>query len=628
MITNLFVVMQACRARLPVCIGSGARRARALFGRAIRLNVVLALAMFPQAALAMQGPELGGCDTFVEGSRLSVIGDETANVIEVIGSERGIQVTCDAVIETFIGIEEIMVEGRDGDDNVTIDDSNGLLGGLSINVFSQGRADLTLLVVLPLFPLLETIGITFVGAPGPDVLQIAAGPLAERFYISSGREEANSVEVQVTDIGTETPLANITGSGIEELKVEMGEGDDEANLFPLSGIITQLSGAGGNDSMWDHEYGFRPGKSAQQDFDFNGGIGVDNLQIIGRALADRFDIALGAVANSIEAHLTDIATGTTLTEASAVEVEGVTVKGGDGDDEISVDNIDNLPSGIALNIFGDGDDDTFLNTVSSEGEGPNHLQVSGGPGHDKFSVVGLTTHEHYEVSGEPDQEGPDPQLLMTDLTTGLLIAEFHIQETEEVAVEARGGDDLLDVAWDAALMSGLETIVADLGEGDNTLSAEFLPVLQDPPDPDRVQMAAIELTSGRGNDAVTFTHSAGNWFDLTFTADLGTGDNMFNAVFAPPPDDSLPGPEGMRLLQFDVIAAKGEDFVAVRNQTGGEFFEVLFDADLGAGDDTFEAAGGIPPCVLPGLGFDTARVTRNLLSFVTEFELILIETLE
>ena len=67
-------------------------------------------------------------------------------------------------------------------------------------------------------------------------------------------------------------------------------------------------------------------------------------------------------------------------------------------------------------------------------------------------------------------------------------------------------------------------------------------------------------------------------------------------------------------------ASGSDDFVALRNQTNGDFFVSLY-TDFGGGNDTFEGMGEIHDAnISPGRGSDTARVTRNLLPFVSEFE--------
>jgi hypothetical protein len=154
--------------------------------------------------------------------------------------------------------------------------------------------------------------------------------------------------------------------------------------------------------------------------------------------------------------------------------------------------------------------------------------------------------------------------------------------------------------------------------------ANLLPVLTEPPTRE-VQTARFEVLAGVGNDQVTLNHSAGNWFDVSLTADTGLGTDTVNAVPAPPPDDSIPGPEGLRQVQFNLVTGGDSDFVGFQNQTNGEFFDVSLSSDFGTGNDTFEGRGGIDDAnILPGRGFDTARVTANFRPFVREFERIVI----
>jgi hypothetical protein len=277
---------------------------------------------------------------------------------------------------------------------------------------------------------------------------------------------------------------------------------------------------------------------------------------------------------------------------------------------------------VALNILGQGGDDISLIEVL-----PQIFQLGLpllslldlGPGFDKASFIGTSAHENYDIRGVPDRIIPDPEVRVTNLVTGEVTADFHVQQTEEITVEAAGGDDRVEVNWDAALMSGLSLIRADLGRGNDMFVSNLLPVLIEPPTHE-VQTARFELDTGPGNDEVAFSHFAGRWFDVFFAADMGAGADTVNALLFPPPDDGISGPEGLRQLQFNVVAGANADFVGLHNQTNGEFFDVFLETDLGGGDDTLEAVGGINPCVHPGRGFDTARVTRNLLPFVSEFE--------
>jgi hypothetical protein len=473
----------------------------------INLVATLAIIAFVPMAEAQSPSDLGGCSVIVDGNRLSIIGNETANIIEIAGSESAVQMTCDGARDTFNGIEEVTIEAGDGDDTVNVDNSNGMPAGI-INVFGQAGADNMEWVHQQ--ELRSGRHTLFDGGFGEDVMLIASSVRDDKFDVARG-PEANSVEVQVTDIATQTELARISGSALEELTVKMGDGDDVANASQLVGTALNILGQEGDDTLTE-------------------------------VLVSLFPL------------------GTSL---------------------------------ISLADLGLGDD--------------------------KFSLVGAFSSEDYEISGEPGRENPDPEIRVTDLVTGEVTADVHVQQTEEIMVEAGDGDDRVEVNWDAALMSGLSLIHADLGKGNDTFLANLLPVLTEPPT-NEVLTARFEVLAGRGNDQVSFSHSAGSWFDVSFTADMGLGTDTVNALLSPPPDDSIPGPAGLRRLQFNVVAGGNDDFVGLQNQTNGQFFDVFLEADLGRGDDTFEALGGIAPCVHPGRGFDTARVTRNLLPFVSEFE--------
>jgi hypothetical protein len=137
-----------------------------------------------------------------------------------------------------------------------------------------------------------------------------------------------------------------------------------------------------------------------------------------------------------------------------------------------------------------------------------------------------------------------------------------------------------------------------------------------------VQTARFEVEAGPGNDQVAFSHSVGSWFDVFFAADTGPGADAVNALLKPPPDDGILGPEGLRQLQFNVVTGGNDDFVGLENQTSGESFNVFLYAGLEGGNDTFEGRGGRihDANILPGRGFDTARVTPNFRPFVGDFE--------
>jgi len=260
------------------------------------------------------------------------------------------------------------------------------------------------------------------------------------------------------------------------------------------------------------------------------------------------------------------------------------------------------PPTVEIGVMGgDGDDAVEVNYVSVMN---SNLQLNAdlGNGNDRFSALMQST---------PDDGRPPPRVGW--MTIGIISG----QGDDEVLLDHSAGSffDLL--------------FTADLGNGNDRFSA----LMQSTPDdgrppPTEARMVEIGVLAGEGDDTVEIDHSAGSFFDLLVEADLGHGNDRFSALMQSTPDDGLPGPEGMRTLMFDVLAGRGDDFVAARNLTDGSFFDVHFNADLGAGDDTFEAMGGIQPCIMPGEGFDTARVSGELFKLVLLFGFENIELIE
>jgi hypothetical protein len=581
--------------------------------------IALSILLLATPAVALGERDLGGCTTSVEQGRLLVIGNEIANVIEIVGSEGGVQVTCDGSSDTFDRIDTITVEAGDGNDEIRTDNSNSRLSGIAMRIFGQAGEDRSEWgpALFPLLPFIEQDGL-YDGGAGEDTMRIVTGLRADRFTISG--PQANSVQVQVTDIATETRFAQITGSGVEVLKVKMGEGNDQAIISQIAGIALNILGQGGDDLAWFAQMvtnivDFRSPDS------YEGGTGNDVLLITSGVREDKFDIAAGPERSSVEVRVTDIATQTALAHISGSALEVLTVKMSDGNDQANIAQL----TGITSNVFGQGGDDSVILLLPLGLLEPFEIVglslVDLGLGYDKFFLVGAPSSESYEIIGVPGQES-DPEIRVTDLVTGEVTADLRVQHAEEIMLEAEDGDDRVEVNCDAALMSGLSFIRADLGRGNDMFISNLLPVLTEPPTHE-VQTARFEVDAGRGNDQVTFNHSAGSWFDVFFTVDLGLGTDTVNALLEPPPDVSFPGPEGLRQLQFNVFAGANDDFVGLQNRTNGDLFDVSLYTELGGGNDTFEGVGEIRDAnISPGRGFDTARVTRNFLPFVTTFESI------
>ena len=537
--------------------GSAAAKGKTLLKRSfiIYLAAALSLSAFAPMGQAQSQSDLGGCSVIVDGSRLSIIGTEAPNTIHVAGSKRAILVTCDGASDSFTGIEELTIEGGGGDDRVTVDDSNGLLGGLPISVYSQGSADMILLLVVPLLPLFETLGVTFVGAPGPDVLQIAAGPLADRFDIASG-PDPNSLAIEVTDIASGRQVADISGSKLEDLTVQMGEGDDETNISPLPGITTHLFGQDGNDRFLG-QLAVNIVDFVNED-DYGGGPGIDLLQINTGAGEDNFDIASGAEANSVEVRVTDIASGRQVADISGSELEELVVETGDGDDQINTDNRNSLLGRIAISIDSqNGQDQFYAWTVDilPYMEQDDLFDLYGGPGIDTIQIIASLRPEHFDLTSE---NATSVEIRITDQDTGNVRGNIRVSEAEFLTVEMGEGDDQANVS----LPRGITLNILGQGGGDqgNLLLYDLSGGSPPPPSGD-------------------------------FSFDGGPGENVLRIVSGPRDD------------QFIVRRGEAEDTVAVQvtdittqtpvaNILAAAVEETII--KMGAGNDILNKLGNVP----------------------------------
>jgi hypothetical protein len=184
---------------------------------------------FSVAAEARDGRDLGNCTAIKDGSSLRVIGNEIANIIDIIGSEHDVTVICDGATETFTGINQMTVEAGDGDDTVSIDESDGL-GAIGIHIFGQNGNDWTKSQELRTGKI-ALQDHEFDGGLGVDTFLIASEELADRFDIAQGTE-TNSVEVQVTDVATGTQLQYTVVAGKDDDFVRL-ENQTQGEFFDV-----------------------------------------------------------------------------------------------------------------------------------------------------------------------------------------------------------------------------------------------------------------------------------------------------------------------------------------------------------------------------------------------------------
>ncbi len=527
-------------------------------------------------------------------------------------------------------VEEVTVKLGDGDDEFLIENSSGGLKEIEITVLGQGGSDLV--EITEIERILGYIFGSFLGGPSDDTFILVGNNAAENVTVTEAPDIAEpDPHIRVTDRATGIVTGDFFVQQTEEIRVEAGGGDDEIVLDNSTGGLNETAvtvlGQSGNDEVT--VFATLPDEdslSNEEEYMYDGGPGEDAFTLVAGPRAERFEMAPSAGEGAFELKVTDIETELRMADISGAAVEEVTVKLGDGDDEAVLDN-SGFGFAMSIHILGQGGNDiniareldeqvTCSAGTTAEPAGP--ILFDGGPGEDTLMLVGSGDPEKIEFGGVPDQPVPDPHIRVTNLATGRVTADLFVQQTETIHVEACGGDDQLEVAWDPALMSGLETLKAVLGRGDDRLDVNLLTVTEAP---DGVQPVALEVEGEGGDDEIAVTHNAGSWIDLAITADLGSGDDRFVGLLTSPPADALPGPEGVRDVSFEVIAGDGDDAVIVRNQTS-ELFDFGANAVLGDGEDLLEARGEMNLLSEPGRGFDTARVTRNLLRFVSLFELV------
>src|SRR5882724_5078734 len=250
----------------------------------LRLNVE---ALEPRCLLS--------CEMFARDGTLFVIGDEAANDIAIVGSDRGLQASCDGMTDTFTGITAVEVQAGDGDDRIIIDHGNGLLGGIAFHVFGQRGNDGFFTVMKGTSDSGTTEPLPFDefgGGVGSDFLQIIGSPpLAVQFDIAPGTEinscQIDAFDFGVSDVGTKIPVARYLSVDVETVTTKGGDGGDVFNVTGSLPTALNLFGEAGDDIT--NIINVEPGTFNEEDkpIDLDGGPGDNVLQIIGSPRADR-----------------------------------------------------------------------------------------------------------------------------------------------------------------------------------------------------------------------------------------------------------------------------------------------------------------------------------------------------
>src|SRR5262245_35687759 len=145
--------------------------------------------------------------------------------------------------------EQLEIEQGDGDDSATIDNRDGLLGGVAIQLFGQGGNDDTLYGVANLTQsVLEGVGLTEIdGGEGQDSFRLQAARFSELIeYLDVPETSVADRRIRVTDSARNAVAFQGIVADTEQLTIESGGGDDifDVAIPPPAETEITLSGQG------------------------------------------------------------------------------------------------------------------------------------------------------------------------------------------------------------------------------------------------------------------------------------------------------------------------------------------------------------------------------------------------
>ncbi|MCI0357896.1 MAG: phage tail protein, partial [Planctomycetaceae bacterium] len=172
------------------------------------------------------------------------------------------------------------------------------------------------------------------GPDGFDEVQIVGTGLAERFEVGPG--EVSQFEAQLSVLlAREIFVASIAGTGVETLTTKAGDGDDEFNIQPTSGVAQHHFGQEGDDSIAGDVTVPEPA-GPKSGYNYDGGDGDDKfaltttdtpelIEILGVRLQEQPDPLI---------RVTDLATNVLIAEWSIANTEAINFDSRGGNDQI------------------------------------------------------------------------------------------------------------------------------------------------------------------------------------------------------------------------------------------------------------------------------------------------------
>ncbi|MEX2139572.1 MAG: NosD domain-containing protein [Pirellulales bacterium] len=421
------------------------------------------------------------------------------------------------------------------------------------------------------------------GQRGTDTLKLLGTDFAEKFNVFPepqtgewiAKWEGPSLDSQSAGISIESiEIAH------EELvmQVEAGDGDDDVHVVGGRSLV-KVFGQGGNDHG---HFTAVDGLSVEQEvIEFDGGDGVDALEVIGRPGSEIYDISPGPQPNGGRIKGYAQVTGTASVCVDFEDVETTKVATGDGDDDVRVTHP--LPTHFTL-LTEDGNDVFRFKYTMFMPDGITVRPVENfafkaavdlGDGKDRVTMQGTDEDESFEVMGVPDATVPDPHIRITDLTTKLVPFDGLIVGAEAIDIHTVGGKDQYTMSDAQGSLGGIDFKV-DTGDDDDRVNVEInTKDLQPPSDnpgatgsglvsalsQDPLLAFRFSLATGAGDDMAFFKSLGGLQYE-TEVVDFqgGAGDDRIDIQVKSPRDPAS--------LSYDIAPGTGDDEVLVAFEHG------------------------------------------------------------
>jgi hypothetical protein len=422
---------------------------------------------------ALESRWLLACQVFLDQhGTLLVIGDDSANQIEIVAAEQGVSITCDGHDHgTFAGLDAMELRTGDGDDTATIDNRNGLLRGIAIKVLGQAGNDLVIPIALDtsflaeFFPALPALGID--GGEGLDAIEIVGGQADELYDVGSS---GSAFQLKIHQTNSQAVPVSLDATNVESTKVRAGDGADDVDVtFPLPTDFTILGEAGDDFLRVRYNMFERDGTTVRpvESFDFKEaadlGDGKDRVSMQGADEPESVEVMGVPDATVPDPHIriTDLATGLLPFDGLIVSAEAIDVDTAGGDDQFAMNDAQGSLGGIDFTV-NTGDDDDMVNVEINTGLQP----PSDNPG---------------AAGGSDPAVNQDPLLAFRFLLktgAGDDTAFFKSvgglkYETEVVDYQAGGGNDKIDFRVQSPRDSASLTYDIGPGVGDNEVLVAF-----------------------------------------------------------------------------------------------------------------------------------------------------------